>query len=219
MIDVFHCNSKHTEEIYRRFLPKIATDVVPITHKGINDKRRIKTFSNDCLNICFVGSTAQYKGLPMLIDILKTIDERKWKLFVWGGKVGHDVTLPIYYRGAFSNAMLEEVYGNTDLVVVPSIWDETFSFVTLEALSFGTPVLVSTHVGAQDVVRRYSPHFIYSTKEELKSLLAKIMNDRTPLKDYNQQIVSQPWAYTMEGHAKNMIELYSKELHKSNKES
>ena len=102
--------------------------------------------------------------------------------------------------------MLEEVYGNTDLVVVPSIWDETFSFVTLEALSFGTPVLVSNHVGAKDIVCQYAPRFVYQTEKDLEVLLLSLIKDRMYLRDYHQQIMSQTWHYSMREHARDIID-------------
>lgn len=206
MVDMFHCNSRLTGKIYQAFIPNMDAAIVPITHAGIMDRRKTKTFSDDCLRLCFVGSSDTYKGLPMLMEVLKSIDKTKWELNVWGGKVGHEATLPIYYRGSFNNAMLEEVYGNADLVVVPSVWNETFSFVTLEALSFGTPVLVSSHVGAQDIVRRYDSRFVFSTSEELKTLLLTLMEDRTPLQIYNGQIMSLSWQYSMIEHAQNIID-------------
>lgn len=206
MVDVFHCNSRHTAEIYRKYLPAMNAAVIPITHGGIKDRRKSKCFNTDCLRLSFVGSSAPYKGLPMLIEVLKSIDNKKWKLNVWGGKVGRDASLPIYYRGAFCSNMLEEVYGNTDLVVVPSICDETFSFVTLEALSFGTPVLVSDHVGAKDIVCQYAPRFVYQSEKDLGILLLSLIKDRMYLRDYHQQIMSQTWHYSMREHARDIID-------------
>lgn len=49
---------------------------------------------------------------------------------------------------------LERIFDDTDLVVVPSIWQETFGYGVLEALSYGVPVLTGSHTGACDIIER-----------------------------------------------------------------
>lgn len=55
---------------------------------------------------------------------------------------------------------------NIDLVVVPSQYYETFGFNTLEALSFGKPVIVTENVGAKDLVLNGKNGFILKEKEQ-----------------------------------------------------
>ena len=52
----------------------------------------------------------------------------------------------------YDYSQLESIFDETDLLIAPSIWYETFGYTVLEALSFGTPVLVSSSVGARDVI-------------------------------------------------------------------
>ena len=78
--------------------------------------------------------------------------EEKWELSVWGGKVGKHSSLSIQYKGKYNAQTIENVYEAMDVLIVPSVWKETFSLVTLEALSYGVPVIVSDNVGAQDNV-------------------------------------------------------------------
>ena len=46
-----------------------------------------------------------------------------------------------YYKGKFDASTIADVYHAMDVLVVPSIWKETFSLVTLEVLSYGVPVI------------------------------------------------------------------------------
>ena len=55
-------------------------------------------------------------------------------------------------HGRYSYDELEKVMDETDLLVCPSVWYETFGYTVLEALSFGVPVLVSETVGAKDII-------------------------------------------------------------------
>lgn len=47
---------------------------------------------------------------------------------------------------------LEKIFSDTDVLITPSIWYETFGFTVLEALSYGVPVVMSDTVGAKDIL-------------------------------------------------------------------
>ena len=83
------------------------------------------------------------------------------------------------------------------------IW---ISLVTLEALSYGVPVIVSDNVGAQDIVKEYNPKFVYHSEDELKCLLKEILEDRSLLQEFNQKVLDMPWKHGMDEHAKEMID-------------
>ena len=52
----------------------------------------------------------------------------------------------------YSYADLQGIFDETDVLVAPSIWYETFGFTVLEALSYGVPVVISGNVGAKDIL-------------------------------------------------------------------
>lgn len=207
LVDCFHFNSETAGDVYKQNLPSCLGKVVSITHDGIKDNRRHKNFKHKVLQVGFIGNSTPYKGLPLLISVLESLDKSdSWDLSVWGGCVGKHPSLPVYYRGKFNASTIAKVYNSMDVLVVPSIWKETFSLVTLEALSYGVPVIVSDNVGAQDIVKEYNPRFMYQSTEELKKILLEILEDRMLLQDFNQRILDQPWKHGMEEHAKEVIE-------------
>lgn len=209
LVDCFHFNSETSQKVYRKVLPNCRGDVLSITHGGIQDHRERKSFDRKVLHIGFIGNSTPYKGLPLLISILQDIGkDEKWDLSVWGGGIGKHPSLPIYYRGKFDSSTIADVYGAMDVLIVPSVWKETFSLVTLEALSYGVPVIVSDNVGAQDIVKTYNQEFVYRTESELKNLLLKILLDRSLLREYNDNILSQEWQFSIEAHAKQMIKKF-----------
>ena len=101
-----------------------------------------------------------------------------------------------------------------DIMVVPSLWHETFSLVTLEALSYGVPVLVSDTVGAKDIVKQYNPRFVYHSQEELVALLHAIICNRALLEEYNDKILSMEWKHSMKEHAQEIIDKLYKNVRK-----
>lgn len=207
IVDEFHFNSGVTRDTYRKYIVPKAEKIIPITHNGINDHRRKKSFEVNCLKIGFVGSAAPYKGLSRLIMALKQLNRNdKWRLDVWGDTIGQDESLPIYYRGKFTHSAIETVYTTMDIMVVPSLWHETFSLVTLEALSYGVPVLVSDTVGAKDIVKEYDSRFVFHSDEELVSLLDLLVDDKSLLRNYNEAIIANDWRHSMSEHAREIIE-------------
>lgn len=207
LVDCFHYNSETSKEVFMQYLPTSKGQVVSITHGDIEDHRIRKVYGHDVLHIGFIGNSTPYKGLPLLISMLKDIGmSESWDLSVWGGGVGKHPSLPIYYKGKFDSSTIADVYEAMDVLIVPSIWKETFSLVTLEALSYGVPVIVSDNVGAQDIVKLYNPKFVYHSEDELKSLICEILSDKNLLADFNDKLLSSKWKYSMEEHAKEIID-------------
>lgn len=208
-IDCFHFNSETAQNVYWENLGYANGKVTPITHSGIKDNRHKKIFDANILRIGFIGNDTPYKGLPLLLNVLRQMPSKaSWKLAVWGGKTGKEKDYQVYYRGKFDSISTPKVYDEMDVLVVPSIWKETFGFVVLEALSYGVPVIVSDNVGAKDVVRQYNERFIFTSESELSVLLNNIIKDRSLLVNFNEKILNLEWKYSMEDHAKDIIKLY-----------
>lgn len=90
----------------------------------------------------------------------------------------------------FTHDELEQMMGEADVLVAPSIWYETFGFTVLEALSYGVPVIVSNHVGAKDIVGDNGIIVEAGNVEELKNAI-KLINKNADinLKSWRQFII------------------------------
>lgn len=207
-IDRFHFNSAVARRVFERHLGALPGRVIPITHLGITDRRQARVFDSAMLRVGFVGSVAPYKGFRVLCNAMKSM-EVPWRLDVWGNRIKMKIDDGrIHNRGIFADGSENEVYGGMDVLVVPSLWEETFALVVLEALSHGTPVLVSDTVGAQEVVRRYAPEFVYHGEEGLRQMLAAIAADRSMLQRYHRAIMTMPWHESMSRHCEELMMLY-----------
>lgn len=204
-VDLFHFNSSVTETIYKKYLNSIKGLVVPISNSNIEDNRARGFYDGKTLKIVFIGHTDIFKGFPLLRSVLLELQQYDWQLDVWGGNEGFDPdSKKIIYRGRYTASDFEGIYKNTSLVIVPSLWYETFSFVTLEAISYGVPVLVSNNVGAKSIVADYDSSFIFNTNKELKYKLEMIMQDRSNLLAYHNKILSLPWNHSIAEHCKEI---------------
>ncbi|MGJ1416662.1 glycosyltransferase [Sphingobacterium multivorum] len=216
-IDIIHFNSSVTSKVFTHVLGLTQSKVLPITHRGVKDNRAIRRSESHTLRMGFIGSTDTYKGFPFLKDVLMEIGgdtAMDWRLLVFGGIKGTDSDLAnIHFMGKYNNEELADVFGQLDVLIVPSIWKETFSLITLEALSYGVPVIVSDNVGAKDIIAEIDASFIFSSSSDLKSLINEFLCDRSRLKEFNRKVTEMEWQHDMMDHVQDVeAEFYSPQL-------
>ena len=160
-VDVIHANSDLAANIYRRYFPDTPIGVVPITHSDLSFSSIQVHGPSNQLKIGYVGGANEYKGYKVLLKALSIVAESfDWSLLFYGTPLSPEECQEkrVHCMGFFDSNTAREVYSGMNLLVVPSIWPETFSFVTIEALCAGTPVICSDNVGAACLL----PHeFVY----------------------------------------------------------
>ena len=127
--------------------------VISISHADIQDHRKIKKFTQDKLRITYMSPASAGKGYFVLKNALDRLWESKSRQFSLN--VFFELEeIPSYMNthGRYDYSDLEKIFDETDVLVAPSIWYETFGYTVLEALSYGVPVIVSDHVGAKDII-------------------------------------------------------------------
>jgi len=139
------------------------------------------------LKLVFLSRIDPKKNLDILLQVLSSIDSIPIKLFIVGKgdeayeeklknmNVGlHDIVWlgPVYGEGRF------KILAESDLFVLPS-FSENYGNVVLEALSQGTPVLISESVGAKDIVLKHDLGWVVESSEiALKNAIAAIWKDK-----------------------------------------
>ena len=97
-----------------------------------------------------------------------------------------------------------------DVLVVPSLWKETYGLVVPEAISYGVPVIVSENVGAKDILEKHpQTGFLYDgSKDGLKQIITEIYKGRDVLTEANRAILSMDYDLSYDKHLENMLTLY-----------
>ncbi|MEN6441646.1 MAG: glycosyltransferase [Syntrophobacter sp.] len=112
------------------------------------------------LTIGVIGRIDQPKGALIVCDLARLLQERKsgWRIVVIGllsppCKAGNVTVLGSYQREGLPDIIRKN---EIDIALFPSIWPETFSYVTQELIMLGLPI-VCFDIGAQaERVRPYS---------------------------------------------------------------
>lgn len=108
----------------------------------------IKTFFSDSLRIGVVGVISRVKGKKIVIDLAKILSLKKEKLYIVGDcKVFRK---NIIHTGLYKQGELGErlIKNKINVVLFPSIWPETFSYVISELIALDIPI-VCFDLGAQ----------------------------------------------------------------------
>ncbi len=204
--DKLHFNSPVTQAIFSDALPGSSGEVLAITHGGIADYRPEKVVVHEPLRLVFIGPAKPYKGLPMLLEVLRQLHSEglvRWHLDVHGceGVNSDSVT----YHGSFQGDQEWAILRDADLLLVPSLWDETFGFVVAEALCAGVPVLCSDKVGAKILV---DEQWIFAGKEGLLMKLRDVLSDTAAVLLEKQKLCKQKHFVSMGEHLSAMREFY-----------
>lgn len=214
LIDNFHYNSQQSKEIFQKILPNSKGKAIPVVTAAISDNRkRLKV--NPIISFGYVGNVLEYKGFDLLKSVLTELYEegyKNFKLLVYAsGLIGKDRQCSnIEYLPPYEYSHLSHILEKIDCMVVPSKWFETFSLITLEALSYGIPVIASDRVGARTHIESIAPDFIFRNAAELKNILKEILHSKgETLSDVNEKLMNSEWKYGFESHVDEIFDLYS----------
>lgn len=104
----------------------------------------------------------------------------------------------IAFTGPLDAAALAEFYRNAVAVIVPSLFEETFGYVSLEAFSAGTPVIVHRR-GALPEVLQTAGHAgtSYDSEDGLRQAMKNLLEDpglRRDMGERGRAAVEQHWS-------------------------
>lgn len=112
--------------------------------------KNVKRKSNDNLRFGFVGGTSDIKGFSILKSAVKKADiKQKTQISVWGNKQKRKSIIfeksgsTITFNGYFQQEKISDVFSKIDILIVPSMAQESFGMAVLEAFAAGIPVIAS----------------------------------------------------------------------------
>ncbi|MGN0915432.1 MAG: glycosyltransferase [Succinivibrio sp.] len=130
------------------------------------------------VNIGVLGNIASVsKGLDVVNKLIKKIEESSdTRLVVLGSMLDTKTTDKVAVTGPYSREELPALVEKykVDVILIPSVWPETFSYTTSEAIEMGVKT-VCFDLGAQaDKVKNYINGLVVSVDDA--SLLERIVN-------------------------------------------
>jgi glycosyltransferase involved in cell wall biosynthesis len=209
LMDVIHYNSLLTKKVYEKYMGNFDSEVIPISHNDIQNHIHLKKFDHDVLHLVYLGPYGRAKGFFFLKNALDEVWEKKRKFII---DVFFEVAdLPEYVNTheRYTYDDLEKIFDSVDALIVPSVWYETFGYTVAEALSYGVPVIVSSHVGAQDIIPNQGG-IVYTanSKDELVKILIGL--DSRKLESMNASICETYEVVTLNQMAERLYQILYK---------
>ncbi len=160
---------------------------VPVSAEGPENK------TDRTVHFAIVGQVVQPKGHLVLVDAANLLVKKGITNFsisiVGNNETGFGRTLATVieekglssffsWRGYVKE--VNEIYRNTDVVVVPSLCTEAFSLATVEAMIRRLPVIASNRGGMKELIDNEKNGLLFTTgnAEELCNSMVKIMMDK-----------------------------------------
>lgn len=212
-ITCFHFNSKQSRRIFESYLGSVKGEVIPITNRRVKDNRKIYKYDGK-LKIGYLGGGQQFKGYQYLKETLDVMYESGMKEFechVYFNS--QDLNCPYLHRHEpYEETEMGNVFRNMDVLVVFSLWHETFGMVVLEALSYGVPVIISSCVGAKELLEENQKIGIVIDLDhncnELRKTLEEMYRNRNLLSNINKKICEWKYELNFDKHVEKVVNLY-----------
>ncbi|MFT8323737.1 MAG: glycosyltransferase, partial [Bacillus sp. (in: firmicutes)] len=122
-----------------------------------------------------------------------------------------DIESFVTINGKYEFNQEKEIFENTDITIIPSIWWETFGLVVLESLANGVPIITTSLVGANDLIKQnFNGIIVKPDANILANKIKSIVKDREILEKMNLNICSNEFNYSLMKHSEIILNLYKK---------
>ena len=130
----------------------------------------------------FVGRLERIKGLQTIIPTFRDLPDVE---LVVAGSGTYEEQLKLMAEGApnirfvgrADVRQLQRLYRDAVATIVPSLCYETFGIIVAESFATRTPVIVRDHSSLREFIESYGGGFTFSTDDELRSAIDKLLSD------------------------------------------
>lgn len=153
----------------------------------------------------FLGHIDPLKGIHTLLEAWTGVGADNIELHIYGEAFHHEDYVRqikatasaderVSFRGAYEFEDIADVLAEVDVVVLPSIWFETFSLVVALALASGVPVVAINVAGPAELVEHYHGGLTFTPGDSagLRQIISRIADDPDLLDRLRDSIEEPP---------------------------
>jgi len=164
----------------------------PIDRNVAREKLKINRSS---FVVLFVGRLIEEKGVKLLFEVAKNIKEFEFYI-VGDGPLRGDVSRAaeendnLHFVGLVDDQYLPLWYNASDVLVVPSIGEEGFGRVIIEALACGVPVIGSNLGAIPEAIKSDVGIIVDPNPQDITRAIREIVNsqyDRFKIRKYAEE--------------------------------
>jgi len=197
--------------------------------KKIEKLKKKLRINEENQTILFVGRLMKEKGVHLILDVMPKLIKQypNLKLVITGAsRYGRNITTPyvrsIYRQAAklrknvvFTQFMpphkIPYIYQLADIVVIPSLWQEPFGRVNLEAMASCKAIVASNRGGIPEVVKHEENGFVVSLKnheEELYESICRLLESSELREEFGKKGLERVKEFTWVKTAEQYLEVY-----------
>ena len=163
----------------------VAPGIVPPEQIQPEDRKHRET-----MRVLYIGALAPHKGPHLLIQAMHDLPTDSFAVSLYGERLAdwqaytdqleaEAADLPIRFCGTYAHDELSTILAQHDVLVVPSICEETFSLVTREALQVGLPVIAARRGALPEVIRDGVNGLLFEAEnaDDLRRCLERLRTD------------------------------------------
>ena len=172
--------------------------------------------NNNTFNFAYCGRFSEEKGINWLIDIFHKINNKNAYLHLFGkGEITEESENilancgNIINHGFCNEAILRKELERCDVIIVPSLWDEPFGRVVLDAYRMVCPVICTARGGLVEIVDDRKTGYLVKT--ETNSELIEAVNyfcDRQRIIDTFPYIRMKLQKFSIKKQAETFVSIY-----------
>jgi glycosyltransferase involved in cell wall biosynthesis len=212
-VDRFLAPSAFVREAHMRAgLPKDRIEVAPHFTPLVED---MPAFTDDGF-VLFYGRLVEEKGVEILLRAMRGLPDVPCKIIGTGPEeielhLQGDRIPNVRFEGYQSGQALWDFVRRARVVIVPSLWDEVFGMVAIEAMALGKPVIASAVGALPELICDRQSGFLIppGSVMELAEAIQRLMRD--PLLAVRLGHCGRLLAekkYSPEGHYDSILRVY-----------
>lgn len=194
-IDLIISPSKYVKDLYSTVMDIKKIKII-IQEHGISIKKTLSVIPNDKkIVIAYLGVASHHKGFEDFVLLIQKSREKKIKWLIvgyisqeWLTYLNENKILEkfdVELTGTYDLNLVQEVLfeNKVDLIVLPSIFPETYSYTLSEAIQSNIPVIARDIGALGDRVKSNNYGWIYKDRLELVEIVHKLCTDIKIVKD------------------------------------
>ena len=172
------------------------------------------------LRFGFVGLLSEHKGIEILLQQFSRLDA---DLVVFGKSLVPDYQRQLELTYGRPNILFKgwesdiaKIYRDMDVLIVPSLWNEAFGRVVIEAFSFGIPVICSNKGALPELIEQGITGWVYDSDNaaQLRKTVEYVINKPEIVSQMSGVCIEQADRFAVDAITEKYIEVFSRVLDK-----
>lgn len=206
--------SKYLKEMHTVIANINPEKITVLPHGIIQFNAKSRRVPKSPIRFGFCGFPSRHKGAYLLLDVFSKIPEDRGKLIIWGkgwNEISSELRSKSYVelKGPYYPKDLGSVYSSFDVLIIPSIWGETFSFVAHEAFFARVPVIASRYGVFKEIIKEGKNGLLFDvgSRDSLFEKVMEIVDHPELIEKFEKNIIPpKTWAQ----YSDELMEIYKK---------